>query len=63
MLNLGSILHTLLDFHWVLIDFSTKLCGNFNFNVCLQNVILENQEHSLVALKQNLVLMRVEVFG
>lgn len=29
----------------------------------LGDVILENQEHCLVALKENFVLMRIEVFG
>jgi len=31
--------------------------------VSLGYVILENQEHCLVALKENFVLMRIEVFG
>jgi hypothetical protein len=31
--------------------------------VSLGDVILENQEHSLVALKENFVLMRVKVLG
>jgi hypothetical protein len=31
--------------------------------VSLGDVILENQEHRLVALKENFVLMRVEVLG
>ena len=62
MLNLCSILDTLLDFNWILIDLCTKICCNFDLNVCLGDVILENQEHGLVALKQYFVLMRVEIF-
>ena len=50
MLNQSCILNSLLDLNWVLADLSPQLCGHFDLNVSLGNVILENQEHCLVAL-------------
>jgi hypothetical protein len=61
MLNLGSILDTLLNLHWILVDLGSQLSCYFDFNVCLGDIILENQKHCLVAMQQNLVFMRVEI--
>jgi hypothetical protein len=63
MLNQSCILNSLLDLNWVLTDLSPQLCGHFDLNVSLGDVILENQEHCLVTLKENFVLMRIEVLG
>jgi len=40
MLNLSSILDSLLDFYWILIDLGSKLCGNLYLNMSLHDVIL-----------------------
>jgi hypothetical protein len=62
MLYLSCILYSLFDLNWVLVDLSPQFSGHFDFNMSLSYVILENQEHGFVAVKEDLVLMRVEVF-
>ena len=63
MLYQSCILNSLLDLNWVLTDLSPQLCRHFDLNMSLGDVILENQEHCLVALKENFVLMSIEVLG
>jgi hypothetical protein len=62
MLNLSCILYSLLDLNWVLVYLGPQLSGHLDFNMSLSYVILENQEHGFVAVKEDLILMRVEVF-
>lgn len=62
MLDLCCILHPLLYFYRVLVDLGPKLSRQFYLNMCLSDIILHNQEHSLEALKKNPVFMSIEIF-
>ena len=63
MLNLCGLVYVLLDLNWVLIDLCAELSCYFDLFVSLLYVVLDQQEHCLVACEEDLVLVCVHVFG
>jgi hypothetical protein len=61
MLYLCRLVYSLLDFNRVLIDFRTQLSSHLNLYVSLCDIILQNQEHCFIRLKQYAVLVHVHV--
>jgi len=63
VLDAGWLLDLLLDLDGILVDLGPQLCCDFNLLVRLGNIVLNYQEHSLIALEQYLILMNVHILG
>ena len=61
MLYLCRLINSLFDFNGILINFSTQFRSHLNLYVSLSDIILENQEHRFIGLKQYAVLVHVHI--
>ena len=61
MLYLCRLIYSLFDFNGILIDLSTQFRSNLYLYMSLSDIILENQEHCFIGLKQYAVLVHVHV--
>jgi hypothetical protein len=61
VLYLCGILDSLFDLDWVLVYLGPQFRRHLDLHMRLGNVVLQDQEHRLVAMKKYLVLMRIEV--
>lgn len=61
MLDAGWLLDLLLYLDWILVNLCAQLCCYLDLLVRLGDIILNDEEHSLVRLKQYLVLMDVHI--
>lgn len=61
MLYLRGLINGLLDLNRILVNFCAQFSGDLDFKMCLRDIVLKYQKHSLVALKQYLVFMDIHV--